>query len=219
MDLSLEIRALLFILFWIVILTVLYLQLKYFRDRSDERIDAKLEREDLYNSMMTARAVCGSLRNQGYDVDEAETDVQRAIVAYEKRDHGGAAELMSKARERMMAARQSVEEEPFPVTRPVGSSDHEILRPKVSETAIQARFLIGRTRSSNTDDEVEALLSEAELALDAGEGQRGLSLAHRACRASEACPEEREDDGLCPDCGLDVPDEYSFCGACGKKVR
>ncbi len=219
MELSLELRALLFVLFWIAILTVLYLQLKYFRVRSEERIDAKLEREELYNSMVTARAVCGSLRNQGYDVDAAEADVERALMAYERRDHGGAAELLSMARTRMMEARQGAEEDPFPAARSAGPVGQGPPRPKTSETEIQARFLIARTRSYEPDEEAAALLDDAEQALAAGEEERGLSLAFQACRASEGCAEEAEEEGLCPDCGAEVPEEYSFCGACGKKVR
>ncbi len=223
MELSLGIRVVLFVLFAIVVLVGIYLQLKYFQKNRDDRIDAKLERDDLYNSIVTAQAIADSLKNQGYDVGDSELTLEMAMLSFEQRNDLKTRQLVDNARKQMFVAKNPVEEAPFSIRDGVAPKrDDEIPRPKISESVIQAQFMMNVAISKGGDG-VSELVAEAAKALDNGDEDSALTLANRARRMSEGLPPVPEDDdvddGLCPECGGDVPPEYVFCGSCGYKVR
>ena len=96
MELSTGIRGLLLGLFLTVVLVIIYLQMRTMKDRG-KRIEAKVERDDLYNSIITARAVTNSLRTQGREVSGAESIVHRAEMAYQARDDARCRKLIGEA--------------------------------------------------------------------------------------------------------------------------
>lgn len=224
MEISLGIRAGLFVLFAAAFLIGLYLQLKHFQRSRDEQIDARLEKEELYNSIVTSRAIADSLRNQGCDVADSEYLAEMALLAYEKRDYARASEMVKKAREQMFQARNAKEESPFSVRMDASDADEPVIpRAKVSEKVMQTRFLITRAKAVGGEG-VEENVAAAESALERGDEDEALAWANRARRAAEGAEEPVEDEGVddlttCPECGGEVPPEYRFCGTCGHKVR
>lgn len=210
-----------FILFTAVVLVGMYLQLRYFQKNRDARIDAKLERDDLYNSIVTAQAIADSLKNQGYDVGDSELTLEMAMLSFEQRDDLKSRQLVGNARKQMFNAKNPVDESPFTIRNGiVPDMGDELPRPKISETVIQARFMMN-VATAKGGDGVAELVAEAERALDDGDEESALSLANRARKLAEGIEpvQEEKDDGLCPECGREVPPEYVFCGSCGFKVR
>ncbi len=222
MELSLGLRVALFVLFAVVVLVGIYLQLKYFQKNRDDRIDAKLVRDDLYNSIVTAQAIADSLKNQGYDVGDSELTLEMAMLSFDQRNDLKTKQLVDNARKQMFIAKNPVDESPFSIRNDVvPEMDDRISRSKISESVIQARFMMN-VASSKGGDGVAELVAEAGQALDDGDEESALALANRARRISEGLaqiPLGDSDDGLCSECGGDVPAEYVFCGSCGYKVR
>ncbi len=211
-----------FILFTVIVLVGVYYQLKYFQRNRDERIDAKLERDDMYNSIVTAQAIADSLKNQGYEVGESEVSLEMAMLAFERGDDFKVRQLVDCARKQMFKAKDPGEESPFSFMNDNAvAMDDSIPRPKISESVIQARFMMNLATAKGGDG-VDELVADAERALEEGDEDAALALANRARRAAEGLPpiaEDGRDEGLCPECDRDVPSEYVFCGSCGSKVR
>ncbi|HIJ00201.1 MAG TPA: hypothetical protein HA366_01560 [Candidatus Methanomethylophilaceae archaeon] len=183
MYLSLETRAALFIVFATSVVLILYLQLKYFRNWGSKRIDAKLERDDLYNSIVTIKAVTQSLLSRGCDIGKAEELADMAVIAFDRRDNILARELLDRAKNEINNSSKDMEENPFRVGKV--ASDPGLPRPNESEISIQTRFLISRALSISDDENILSMSKQAQTALANGEEEMALSLAYRCNKSAE----------------------------------
>jgi hypothetical protein len=231
MELSIEMRGLLLGIFLTVILVIIYLQMRTIKDRG-KRIEAKVQRDDLYNSIMTVRAVSNSLRNQGRDVSGAESIVHRAEMAYQARNDARCRKLVCEARATLEKAKDAPVEVIVPMTVAVkekaGAEEFMTLNQesmKLPQNYLQAKFVMGMVEKElegcerSKVDKVSGLLEEARDAFAAEDYDS--SLRHSNCALKvlrEDGPIAKVTNAVCLSCGKEVKDGEKYCRQCGRSM-
>lgn len=194
MELTLEVRVILFAILAAFIVLALYYELRVLSGKRDERRDARASHEELYNFVATAEAIANALSNQGYAVVEAETLAMRAMMAFEARDPVKARSLATQARCMLSEARshgpvRPVKDEEEEESEPFGPlesiCDERESRPLPNDNSLPSHFLITQVRNAlesweGDRSEVQELLKQAEAAAADGDCDLALSLANKA---------------------------------------
>lgn len=190
---------------------VLYLELRYMKKKLRSRIDARIMKDDAYNSLVTTRAVVKILKERGGNVSSAEIFLLKAEGAYERGEYTLCKELVEKAKSSLEEVRlqdRAIEGSVVPAEmedversaeetkkEQAEQKEHEELmtlyekEKKLPENYLQSKFMIARVRStieplSTTMDVSEArhLLGQAEISFRAGEYTEAFKFACRAKR-------------------------------------
>jgi tetratricopeptide (TPR) repeat protein len=166
----------------LVILAVLtYFEMKFVKRKRLERVEAKARLDDIYNQIVTTRAVSSAIKSQGRNTKQADLALLEADTAYTRGNYTEAAAAAERAKELLRKARnepdpsmqfeamaqQSVQEKvpeecevPFQETK------------KLPKNYMESKFMICSVR-----DQAE---KAARSGADASEAQDSLRLADEA---------------------------------------
>ena len=229
MDLSVEMRGLLLGVFLAVVLLRVYLQMRTMKDRGS-KIETKVERDDLYNSLVTVKAVSISLRNQRRDTSEADSLISRAEIAYQARNVGKCRVLVAESRRVLERSRTAPLTENDVIDLPKGGEE-EVTTPhqesmSMPENYLQAKFMMGMAKgdiekhpSGKNVNDAKRIISEAEECFEAEDYDASLILINQAVKAlnSEESVVTEAVTQKCPSCGRETKQGDEFCRYCGKR--
>lgn len=213
MALTTDDKIILMAILVVVMLFVLYFELRIMRGRAKEIRRASQRKDEAFNALLTTKSIMDVVRREGGDVSNARSMVDRAREAMSRGEHRRALDLCDSARAELMKCRRAVaddgspEEEsgPFDIDdlareivpqRPEPGGGGEYYRGTklpVEEGSgyMSAKFEIGAAKGelASADPSVsgisdaESLISDAEQEFDAGRYSKALSLAVKARRS------------------------------------
>jgi len=88
-ELSPDEKIILIVVLAVVMLFVVYFELKILRSRGKEARKANLEKDEAFNAVLTTRSVIVSLQRQGTNTEEAQRLVDEAKLALQRGDYRG----------------------------------------------------------------------------------------------------------------------------------
>lgn len=206
-------RIILLAIFAVLMILVLFFELRVMRGKSKASRKMNARRDEAYNSILTCRSVINVLERQGSNVREARALVDKAKVAMQRGEHETAIDLCEKARDELTAARSqspgaarkaredrvdggSVAEEVIsaPVRRPFGE---EVYSGSRLEVQGGPNYLVAKFELNTARDEISRAgrqggdvsvasdtLQRAQAEFDSGNYQKALSLAVKAKKAA-----------------------------------
>ena len=204
MELDPNLRAVILIAILVGLGLVIYFELRYMKRRRAPKIDAKLVKDEAYNSLVTTRAVARVLDEKGRDTSKAEQFLFQAENAYSRREYARTKELADEAKEALEVCGDRKEPEggdELSIIADVESTeeDGETMENKtlfekekdLPENYMQSKFMIKNVKrelemakGSNMDiSEAEHQLRLALENFDKGEYTEALRFACRADRS------------------------------------
>jgi ribosomal protein L40E len=187
----------------VVMILVLYFELRVMRGKAKEVRRAIQNRDEAYNSILTTRAVMNTVTNQGKSTGRAAIYIERAEEARRRGDYATCLDLCEKAKAEITiptrssatgkdeAALENVAEEvlssgakaqaedTYSGTKLTGATDGNYMSAKFAIAA--ARGDIGQaSRKGISTAAAEGMLADAESAFSSGNFNRALSIAVRA---------------------------------------
>lgn len=171
-----------FTLIILVILSVVtYLELKFVKRKRLERIEAKVRVDDIYNQIVTSRAVSSAIKGQGRSTKEADLAILEADTAFSRGNYTDAKAAVERAKELLRNAKKdpdpSLQFDAMPQQPAESKLPEECEVPfqetkKLPKNYLESKFLIGSVK-----DQVEqAARSGADVSL----AEDNLKLAEEA---------------------------------------
>lgn len=139
MALTVEDKTILLAILAVVMVLVLYFELRVMRGRAKEVRRAGQRKDEAYNALLTARSVMNVMEREGGDVGGARAMINRARIAMDRGEYHRTLDLCDSAREELMRSRRSGTAVPAP-GREDGEFDiddlaEEIVRPSGTRRA------------------------------------------------------------------------------------
>jgi hypothetical protein len=179
---------------------VIYFELRFMRRRRASKIDARMIKDEAYNSMITARAVARVLDEQGKETTKAEQIIFQAENAYSRGEYARTKELAEEAKKELEVSKDRSPDDEVALELPQeGDEEGDEMEKKtlfeeemnLPENYMQAKFMIKNVQHEMeiarergmTSDEAEANLRDAVENFDRGEYTDALRYACRAERS------------------------------------
>jgi hypothetical protein len=227
----------------IVFAVVIFFELRFMRSRNKDHIQRVIDRDEVYNSLMTTKAIASSLRQRGRDTKEADQILSMAEDSYRRNNLSSVRVMTLKARDILMKApasalestppAESVERAEPQAPEEEHKSVHEVKQ--LEPNMLESRFLInscrGRleecSRSGKEIPEAEEHLCKAEKffeekkydeALREGLKTRKL-LGEGGIEATEpVIVKVPKPELTCAKCSAKVANDDAFCRKCGAPI-
>ncbi|HUL39558.1 MAG TPA: zinc-ribbon domain-containing protein [Methanomassiliicoccales archaeon] len=90
----------------VILSVVMYFELKFVKRKRLERAEAKIRTDEIYNQIVTARAVSGAIKGQGKNTKEADMAILQADTAYSRGSYTEASAAVEQAKELLREARK-----------------------------------------------------------------------------------------------------------------
>lgn len=195
----------------VLMILVMYFELRVMRSKSKASRKMSMRKDEAYNSILTCRSVINVLERQGSNVREARSLVDKAKAAMQRGEHETAIDLCEKAREELTLARSTppgaaratkddrtamdpVAEEIISTPRP--RPDEEVYSGSRLEVQGGPNYLVAKFELSTAREELSKAsgrgrdvsmasdtLKRAQAEFDSGNYQKALSLAVKAKKA------------------------------------
>ncbi len=107
MALTVEDKTILLAILAVVMVLVLYFELRVMRGRAKEVRRASLRKDEAHNALLTARSVMNVMEREGGDVGGARAIIERARIALDNGEYHRTLDLCDSAREELMRCRRS----------------------------------------------------------------------------------------------------------------
>ncbi len=196
----------------VLMIIVLYFELRVMRGKSKAARKINVRQDEAYNAILTCRSVINVLERQGTSVREARSLVDKAKTAMQRGDHETALDLCERAREEMTKVRSksaepllasepeeeeadSVAEEVIPAPSPRRREDTysgSRLEVQGGPNYLVAKFELNTAREEiakaggrgRDASNARSILDDAQAEFDSGNYAKALSLAVKAKKAA-----------------------------------
>lgn len=182
----LDTNIVLLVVLFILLLFVIYFELRFMRTRNKEYVARNIVKDDAYNCIATTRSIATSLKEKGRDTKEAEAIILQAEQSYRRNNFLPAKELALRARDVLIKSPTVILD--VPVTKPSEpeptEEEHKTVHEvkKLELNLIESRFIINACR--------DRLAEEERSGKDLGDAKAHL------CLAEECYSDNRYNDAL-----------------------
>jgi hypothetical protein len=143
----------------VVLSVVVYFEVKYLRRKRFERAEAKAKVDDVYNQIITTRAVSNAIKGQGKSTKEADLAILEADTAFSRGSYTEAKGSVERAKDLLRMAKEQQEPPKKIDPQPKQSKDKptEVCEVPFQETKkMPKNFLESKFMICSVKDEVEA---------------------------------------------------------------
>ena len=172
----------------VVLSVVVYFEVKYLRRKRFERAEAKAKVDDIYNQIITTRAVSNALKGQGKNTKEADLAILEADTAYSRGSYTEAKGDVERAKDLLRKAKAQQEPSKQIAPKPEPSIDSGLERSKekpaeVCEVPFQEtkkmpkNYMESKFMICSVKDQVEA---SARAGVDVSTARDSLKMAEDA---------------------------------------
>ncbi len=169
------------ILIFLVILTaVAYFEIKFLRRKRIERAEAKAKVDDIYNQIITARAVSNAIKGQGKNTKMADLAILEADMAFSRGSYTEARAAVDRAKTSLREAKkEETPPKPEPLVKPqeVQKAQEPSDVPLQEMKKLPTNYLESKFMISSVKDQIEVASKHG---IDTTVAKNGLTAAEQA---------------------------------------